>query len=440
MLISLRLTTRPFAPAFFLLLLFSFSARAQRPNIIYIMTDDMGYADLSCYGRKDYSTPNLDKLAAQGVKFINAYSGAPVCTPTRTAFMTGRYPARTQVGLMEPLTTSRRDSSIGLTTDIPSVATLVRNVGYETALIGKWHLGFKPENSPNRNGFDYFFGIHSGAADYISHKGDGRKDDLYENENPVSAEGYFTDIIADKAIHFLRQPHQKPFFLSITFTAPHWPWQGPNDKAYPDSMRYTDGGSPAVYSAMMKSLDDAVGNIMKTLDNEQLSKNTLVIFTNDNGGEKFSDMGGLSNSKMSVWEGGIRVPAFVRWPEKIKPHSSTEQVAVTMDWTATILAVAGAKPHKEFPLDGVNLLPILTLKKQNIKRELYWRVTQRKNEKAVRYGDWKFIQDAKGEYLFNIAKDQEEKNNLKDINTEITNKLKKLLIDWEKKVLKPIAL
>lgn len=423
-----------------LLLIFSIATWAQRPNIIYIMTDDMGYADLSCYGRKDYSTPNLDKLASQGMKFINAYSAAPVCTPTRTALMTGRYPARTQVGLMEPLATNSRDSSIGLTADIPSLATLVRNAGYQTALIGKWHLGFRPANSPNRNGFDYFFGIHSGAADYISHKGDGRKDDLYENEIPVSVEGYFTDIIAEKAIRYLKQAHPKPFFLSINFTAPHWPWQGPDDKAYPDSVKFTAGGSPAIYSAMMKSLDDAVGNIMKTLDDEQLSKNTVVIFTNDNGGEKFSDMGGLSNSKMSVWEGGIKVPAFVRWPGKIKPASSTTQVAVTMDWTATMLAIAGAKPHKNFPLDGINLLPTLTLKKPNIQRELYWRVSQRKNQRAVRYGNWKFIQDEKGEHLFNIATDQAEKNNLKDTNKDVADKLRKLLTDWEKAVLKPIPL
>jgi arylsulfatase A-like enzyme len=426
--------------AFFLLLIFFIDAHAQRPNIIYIMTDDMGYGDLSGYGRKDYSTPNLDKLALQGMKFINAYSGAPVCTPTRVAFMTGRYPARAQVGLMEPLTASNRDSGIGLTADIPSLATLVRQAGYETALIGKWHLGFKPVNSPNSNGFDYFFGIHSGAADYISHKGDGRNDDLYENGNPVTVEGYMTDLIADKAIRFLKQPHRKPFFLSIQFTAPHWPWQGPTDKAYPDSVRYTNGGSPAVYSAMMKSLDDAVGNIMKTLDDEQLSKNTLVIFTNDNGGERFSEMGGLTNSKMSVWEGGIRVPAFVSWPGKIQPGSSTKQVAVTMDWTATILATAGGKSHKEFPLDGIDLLPILTSKKQNIERELYWRITQRKNEKAVRSGDWKFIVDAKGEYLFNIAADQAEKNNLKDTNKDIADKLRRLLADWEKAVLKPMPL
>lgn len=423
-----------------LYLIFSLTTKAQRPNIIYIMTDDMGYADLSCYGRKDYSTPNLDKLASQGMKFINAYSAAPVCTPTRAAFMTGRYPARTQVGLMEPLTTSNRDSGVGLTADIPSLATLVRHAGYETALIGKWHLGFKPVNSPNSNGFDYFFGIHSGAADYISHSGDGRRNDLHENEKPVAVEGYLTDLIADKAIRYLKQPHQKPFFLSINFTAPHWPWQGPTDKAYPDTVRFINGGSPAIFAAMMKSLDDAVGNIMKTLDDEQLSKNTLVIFTNDNGGEKFSEMGGLTNAKMSLWEGGIRVPAFVRWPGKIQPGSSTKQVAVTMDWTATILATAGAKPNKEFPLDGMDLLPILTSKKQSIERELYWRITQRKNEKAVRYGDWKFIVDAKGEYLFNIATDQAEKNNLKNTNKDIADKLRRLLTDWERAVLKPMPL
>jgi arylsulfatase A-like enzyme len=427
-------------PAVLLLVAFSISTQAQRPNIIYIMTDDMGYADLSSYGRKDYSTPNLDKLASQGMKFINAYAGAPVCTPTRTAFMTGRYPARTQIGLMEPLTSSKRDSSIGLTVDIPSLATLVRNAGYETALIGKWHLGFKSPNSPNSNGFDYFFGIRGGAADYISHSGDARKPDLYENENPVSVEGYLTDLISEKATRFLKQSHKKPFFLSINFTAPHWPWQGPTDKAYPDSVRFPYGGSPAIYGAMMKSLDDPVGNIMKTLDDEQLSKNTIVIFTNDNGGEKFSDMGGLTNSKMSVWEGGIKVPAFVRWPGKIQEGSNTKQVAVTMDWTATILSIANAKPNKNFPLDGIDLLPILTSKKQNIERELYWRITQRKNEKAVRYGDWKFIQDAKGEYLFNIAADQAEKNDLKDTNKDIADKLRKLLSDWEKSVLTPIPL
>lgn len=412
---------------------------AQQPNIIYIMTDDMGYADLSCYGRKDYTTPNLDKLASQGMKFTNAYSAAPLCTPTRTAFMTGRYPARTPVGLMEPLVPGKRDSVYGLTTDYPSVATLLQTGGYETALVGKWHLGFLPVNGPNRNGFDYFFGIRSGAADYISHKGDSRKHDLYENEKLVYPDGYLTDLIAEKAIDFLKQNHKKPFFLSINFTAPHWPWQAPGSKPYDDTVNFTRGGSPAVFAQMMKSLDNAIGNIMNALDNNQL-KNTIVIFTNDNGGERFSDHGGLAKSKSFLWEGGIKVPAIVRWRGKIKPGSTTNQLAATMDWTATILAAAGINAHKDFPLDGIDLMPVLTGRSQPSDRTLYWRSFQRHKEKAVREGDWKYLKDEKGEYLFNIATDPGEKNDLKDTNKIIFDKLKQLMADWEKTVLEPIAL
>ncbi|HZI24704.1 MAG TPA: sulfatase-like hydrolase/transferase, partial [Chryseolinea sp.] len=317
---------------------------AQGPNIIYIMTDDMGYGDLSCYGQKDYTTPNLDKLASQGVKFVNAYAAAPVCTPTRTAFMTGRYPARTPVGLMEPLRSPKLDGAYGLTKAIPSLATLMKESGYETILIGKWHLGFMPQQSPTQNGFDYFFGIRSGGADYVSYIGANgmRTHDLYENDVMVYPKGYLTDLFTQKSVDFIKRKHEKPFFLSINFNAPHWPWQGPTDAAYPDSLNFTDGGSPAVYAAMMKSLDEGVGKIMQALDDAKLSDQTIVIFTNDNGGEKYSDSGGLSKSKMSLWEGGIRVPAFVRWPGKIKSGVTSQQVAVTMDWTATILQAAGA--------------------------------------------------------------------------------------------------
>src|ERR1700741_1852874 len=157
-------------------------ALAQHPNVIYIMTDDMGYGDLSCYGQKTFSTPSIDKLASQGIRFVNAYSAAPVCTPTRVAFVTGRYPARTPVGLMEPLR-GTVDSTYGITTEIPTIGTQMKTAGYETAIIGKWHLGFQPRHSPRRNGFDYFFGIKSGGADYISHLGAHRKHDLYENED-----------------------------------------------------------------------------------------------------------------------------------------------------------------------------------------------------------------------------------------------------------------
>jgi arylsulfatase A-like enzyme len=427
------------------IILFSISticvnAQAQRPNIIYIMSDDMGYADLSGYGRKDYSTPNLDKLASQGIKFVNAYAAAPLCTPTRTAFMTGRYPARTSVGLIEPLTTVKADSSYGLTKETPSIATLLGNSGYETALIGKWHLGMLPQNSPIANGFNYFFGIHTGAADYISHLGDGRTPDLYENDSLVNPQGYLTDLFTQKTVEFLKKKHSKPFFLVVTYNAPHWPWQTPNGKPYPDSVDFRTGGSPETYAAMMKSLDDGVGTIMKTLDDEQLSNQTVVIFTNDNGGERFSDNGGLTNSKGFLWEGGIRVPAFVRWPGKITPGGVTPQVAVTMDWTATIITAAGAKANNKFPLDGINLMPLMTGKKNVMERSVYWRTFQRKKQKAIREGDWKYLQDEKGEYLFNLSDDQAEKNNLKEKQQAIFERLKKKYAKWEQKVLAPVPL
>jgi arylsulfatase A-like enzyme len=188
---------------------------------------------------------------------------------------------------------------------------------------------------------------------------------------------------------------------------------------------------------MMKNMDDGIGSIMKTLDDEQLSNNTLVIFTNDNGGERYSDNGGLAKGKSTLWEGGIRVPAFVRWPGKINAGGITQQVAITMDWTCTILSASGAKPGPELHFDGMDLLPILTGKEKNIERTMYWRTSQRKKQKAIREGNWKYLQDEKGEYLFNLEVDQGEKNDLKSQEQAIFIHLKKES-DWEKTVLKPI--
>ena len=336
------------------------------------MADDLGYADLSCYGRKEYQTPNLDKLCAQGVKFTNAYAAAPVCTPTRVAFFTGRYSARLTAGLYEPIAEGSKDSLVGLSAKTPSIGTLLKKSGYDTYLVGKWHLGYKPEYAPNKNGFDYFFGFKTGATDYISHTAFRGQPDLYENDIPVQKDGYMTDLLGEKAIEIIRQPHQKPFFLALMFSAPHWPWQAPGDKpvAYGNAGTWTQGGSPEVYAAMMKSLDDAVGNVVKAIDDLNLSKNTVIIFTSDNGGEKFSDNGVYKGRKMQLWEGGIREPAFIRWSGKLKENSETNQVATTMDWTATILSIAGAKPDKNFPLDGIDLMPVLTGKQHEVQRTL----------------------------------------------------------------------
>ena len=411
-----------------------------RPNIIYIMADDMGYADLSCYGRKDYQTPNLDRLASQGIKFINAYAAAPVCTPTRVAFFTGRYPARLSVGLYEPLAEGHKDSLLGLTPETPSIAGLLKKAGYETYLVGKWHLGYLPAFSPMANGFDYFFGFHAGATDYISHVDQVGKPDLYENDEPIKKEGYITDLFMEKATEIISKSHQKPFFLAITFNAPHWPWQGPGDKPYGDA-NWRGGGSPAIYASMMKNLDDAVGTIVKTIDDGKLSNNTVIIFTSDNGGERYSDDGIYKEGKMSLHEGGIHEPAIVRWAGRIKENSVTNQVVTTMDWTATILSLAKAEAEPKFPLDGIDVMPIMTGKKKETERTLYWRISQRKQHKAMRDGKWKYFQDEKGnEYLFDLSVDPKEENDLKGQQPGVFNKLKNKYSEWEKTVLKPIPL
>ncbi|HTE23558.1 sulfatase-like hydrolase/transferase [Flavitalea sp.] len=423
----------------------SFIISAQKVNVIYLMVDDMGYADLSSYGRKDYETPNLDKLAAGGMKFMNAYAAAPVCTPTRAAFMTGRYPARIDIGLLEPWTSSNRDFRIGLSPTIFSVARAVKNAGYETALIGKWHLGTDTGFAPRKHGFNYFYGIKSGAADYVSHKGDGGMPDLYENETSIITNGYLTELIGKKAIEFLSRNHSKPFFLSLQFTAPHWPWQAPGDKELPDSLfrsarGLASNGSPSVYAAMVKSLDDQVGMIIQLLKQKGLDKNTVVIFTSDNGGEKFSDMGPFARSKMNVWEGGVRVPAFVTWPGKVKPNVVSVQPVITMDWSATILAITGAKTDLAFPLDGINLVPFLLNNKKNLPRTFYWRLTQRVKQHAVLDSKWKYIMDGDTEYLFDLSSDPGEKNDLKTKEPAKYRELRKKYSDWEKTMLQPISL
>ncbi len=422
------------------LLVFSIPSIAQtdKPNIIYIMVDDMGYGDLSGYGRKEYKTPNLDKLASDGIKFTNAYAAGSLCTPTRTAFMTGRYPAKTSVGLFEPLRGTPKDSMIGLSPSDNPLPLLLKKYGYTTALIGKWHLGFLPEFSPNKNGYEEFFGFHPGATDYISHANRRGVPMLYHNETRVKQDGYFTDIIGDKTVEYINQKHTKPFFLSIQFNAPHWPWQARGDAAYPDTI-WTSGGAPEIFARMMTALDEAVGKILSAVDDAGLSRNTVVIFTSDNGGEKFSDMGGLRGKKLDFFEGGIRVPAFVRWPGKITPNTKTDQVAITMDWTSTILSIAGAKEELK-GLDGIDLVPILTGKTKTSDRTLFWRMAQTRQQKAVRDGQWKYVSDDKGEYLFNLHADPSEKTDSKSANNEIFQKLKNKYASWEATLLTPIPL
>jgi arylsulfatase A-like enzyme len=418
-------------------------AQAGRPNVLYIMADDLGWGDLSCYGRPDYRTPHLDRLASEGLRFTQAYSAAPVCTPTRCAFVTGRYPARTPVGLEEPLSWHRslveQKRDPGLSPEHPTVASLLKAAGYHTALVGKWHLGYLPTYSPLKSGFEEFFGIMSGGADYFTHK-DARGDaDLFEAEVPVERVGYMTDLITERAVEYLRRRHDAPFFLSLNYTAPHWPWEGPRDEQFSRTHAdgndgFTSGGSLKTYAEMMRGLDNGVGRVLRTLEEAGHARSTLVIFTSDNGGERFSYNWPFTGTKFSLYEGGIRVPAFVRWPGVVPAGRTTEQVAVTMDWTATILAAAGAHPNADYPLDGVDLLPVLRGTREPFERTLFWRNDV---QAAVRSGRWKYLKDGeKGERLFDLQADEREQADSRNSRSEIFERLKAEYQKWESQVLK----
>ncbi len=406
---------------------------AARPNIIFIMVDDLGYGDLSCYGRKDYQTPALDALVGQGMNFKQAYAAAPVCTPTRVGFLTGRYPARIAVGLREPLTGLPMDQPEGLAAGQVTVSSLLKAAGYHTQLIGKWHLGRQPDHHPNQHGFEEFYGIMDGAADYISHQ-----PGLYHNADLVQQDGYMTDLFTQRATAFLNQAHAKPFFLSLQYTAPHWPWQGPTDPPYPDSLNWRDGGSEATYEQMMQRLDEGIGQVLTTLQQQGLAENTLVIFTSDNGGERYSSMGPFKGKKMTLWEGGIRVPAAVRWPGVVKPGSVSQQPVITMDWSVTILAAAGVSYPKNW--DGINLLPHLQEKAPLQPRTFYWRTANRVKANAFRQGDWKYLHTPEGEYLFNLARDPYEATDLKAERPEQFARIKSAFAEWNQQMLPPLVL
>jgi len=413
------------------------SATNFRPNIIFILADDLGWGDLSCYGRPDYRTPNIDLLALQGTKFTDAYSASAVCTPTRCGYITGRYPARFRIGLEEPLPATNLD--VGLEPGQPTIASLLKQSGYDTALIGKWHLGFRPEWGPNAHGFDEFFGILAGAGDYFQHKNGLGQHDLYENLNPVSRTGYLTDLLTERAANFVKKRRDAPFFLSLHYTAPHWPWQGPKggetvsfaDKTI-EPVKMSRGGSLKLYAEMMKSLDDGIGRVMQTIRRAGMDRKTLVIFTSDNGGERFSYQWPFSGAKGDLLEGGIRVPAIVRWPGIVPANRVMQEMAITMDWTATMLAAAKTDADARDSLDGIDLLPVIKGANPNRERTFFWRIY---NQDAARQGKWKFFRNGENRHLFNLSIDPHEQADFSQKHPEILQRLMSEFDKWNHEML-----
>jgi arylsulfatase A-like enzyme len=423
--------------------------QAQRqPNVVLIIMDDLGYGDIGSYGVKDARTPNLDRLAREGVRFTNAYSNGANCSPTRAALISGRYQQR--VGIEWPLNTTN-DLDRGLPVTGVSLPALLKGKGYATGLVGKWHLGFKPEYGPNAHGFDEFFGLLGGAVDFYTHRrGDGMPD-LFDNTTPVEAPGYLTDEITRKAVSFVDRRAAGPFFLEVAYNAVHWPFQppgrAPSDRdaaprpAEKGDLRLYQGPddpTPATrqdYVRMLESADEGVGRILAALDRHGLSRNNLVAFTSDNGGEWLSRNAPLSHRKSTLWEGGIRVPLLLRWPARLPARKTSEQVAITMDLTATILAAAGVGAPPGHRPEGIDLLPILRGESALADRQLFWRIARpNRQQRAVRSGQWKLLVDGGQFLLFDLSADPGEKHDLTAQRPDLVVKLKTLLEAWEKDV------
>jgi arylsulfatase A-like enzyme len=389
-----------------------------RPNIIFIVVDDCGYADLGCTGQTHYATPALDRMAAEGVRFTQAYANASLCTNTRVALMTGRYQYRCNLGLVEPLRWVQREMpEMGLPPEVPTLPGMLRAAGYATALIGKWHLGYLPRYSPLRSGYDAFFGIMGGFAGYYTHIGDSGERDLFEGETPVEKIGYVTDLISERALAHVRaaQAGAQPYFLSLHYTAPHWPWSAPSNEAEArarelDRNQLVDGGSIRIYAEMMEILDRGIGAVLEAV-RAGSGRETLVLFTSDNGGERYSKIWPFVGRKFDLLEGGLRVPQIAWWPGRIAPGWVSDQVTITMDLTATCLEAGGARIDPAWPLDGESLLPHLIAGAPPRERTLYWRMANRA-QRALRRGDMKYLKVNAQEFLFDLGFDERERDNL----------------------------
>jgi len=419
---------------------------ARAPNVVLVLMDDLGYGDLGSYGAPDVKTPNIDRLAREGVRFTDAYANGAVCTPTRAALISGRYQQR--VGLEWALTLAPADRDLGLPAVGTSLPALLKANGYATGLVGKWHLGFKPEFGPMAHGFDEFYGFLSGAHDYYTSgvgAGGTGQPDLYENATPVAPAGYLTDEITRRAVHFITRHADGRFFLEVAYNAVHWPFQPPDrppsetERASPRRLvQMPDDSVPATrqdYVRMLERADQGVGEILAALDRGGLASNTLVIFTNDNGGEWLSRNGPLYHRKGTLWEGGIRVPLILRWPGQLPAAKTSAQVAMTFDLTASILAATRTPLPEGYHPDGIDLLPLLRGASPVVERRLFWRINRPvRQQQAVRSGRWKLLVDGGQYLLFDLDDDPGERTDLAARHPDIVVALKGALADWQKDV------
>lgn len=420
-------------------LLASMLASERRPNILLMLADDLGYGDLGCFGGRDIRTPHLDRLASEGLKLTHHYVCSPVCSASRAGLLTGRYPQRTGItGVLRD-----QHDSTGMSVAEETVADSLSTSGYETALIGKWHLGMSRNYWPRRRGFQHFYGFLSGTIDYdthVSRGGGGRGErSTYRNESPVHEKGYYPDLLTEEAVRFLRKPRQNPFFLFFSNPLPHLPLQAPQRWSAP----YRElGEEKAVYAGMVACLDDSVGQLMAALRASGQDSNTLVVFLSDHGWVKLQrdasrdagSNGPLRGGKYELSEGGIRTPCIVRWPGAARAGSVSDAPTISLDWLPTLREVAGASRPPKNPVDGISLSRLLLAGHAPPERTLHWtfedRLVGTPRSYAARRGRWKMLRVADEAALYDLQRDPGEQRDIAARQPDIMKRLRQQSAEW----------
>jgi N-acetylgalactosamine-6-sulfatase len=424
----------------------------QRPNIIFVLADDLGYGDIGCYGCPDARTPHIDGLASDGARFTQFYANGPECTPSRTALMTGRYQQRVlgmecalgtgNVGRYDEAVEMAKDGELGLSPADAVLPRALKSGGYRCAIFGKWHLGYEMKFNPLEHGWDTFFGVLGGNCDYFTHRELSPLPVLFQGRTPVERDGYLTHLITGAALGFLEgQVAGAPFFLYLPYTTPHFPFQGPGDAGKELEESNFAKGPRSDYVSMLEDLDAQVGKLIEAVAAQGLSENTIVIVASDHGAMRPGRNLPLNGYKGGLFEGGIRAPLIVRWPGRLSPGTVVDRPFMMFDVTHSLLRVAGAPPEVLRGLDGIDLLQEVEAGRAEAtaRRQLFWR--SRRGDKmwrAVRDGAWKYIWKTEGgkidEWLFDLGSDPFESKNQLQSKAPLGVALREKLAAWERGV------
>ena len=433
-----------------LLNLFSCGASNNNPpNVIVIISDDQGYADVGFHGSNEIFTPNIDRIAKNGVVFSEGYVSYAVCSPSRAGLITGRYQNR--FGYSRNILLAPNDSLMGLPLSEQTLPDVLNNVDYKTKAIGKWHLGAHKSLVPEKRGFDEFFGFLIGGHRYFPEdltlndltkarrQMDGYITKIYDNGKRINTKKYLTEELSDNAVKFIEDNSDNPFFLYLSYNAPHTPLQATTKDL--ERNKHIDIEKRQTYAAMVSSMDDGIGLILDKLEQKNIFENTIVFFFSDNGGVEwynFSDNGPLRGIKGDFFEGGIRVPFTMQWPNKIKPGTIYDKPIIALDIFATVASAAKAEKYIKNEIDGVNLMPYLSGNKSGSPHEyLYWKNPD-KDIDVIRDDRYKYLRIKNDEYIFDLKNDISEESNIIDLSKPIYDRLKSQFKLWEKDMIDPV--